>query len=120
MNQPSLSAFSSGALRVSDSTRPDLTILPWTELERLSFHYMRGATLHGRDNWQKGIPSSRYLRGLARHLADFQLGRKPEEDHLSAILFNALGIMYNQRHHADSPEINDLPGPTGLFSLESP
>ncbi len=113
-----LQPFSTGALRAGDELRPDLTILPWTELERLSFHYMRGADVHGRDNWRKGIPSSRYLRSLSRHLADYILQRKPEEDHLAAILFNALGIMYNQRHFTESPEVNDLPGPPGLFTLE--
>lgn len=118
MDTPPLQAFSTGALRVGDDSRPDLTILPWAELERLSFHYMRGSRVHGRDNWQKGIPSTRYLRSLSRHLADFILGRKPEEDHLAAILFNTLGIMFNQRQFAASPEVNDLPGPPGLFALE--
>ena len=113
-----LDTYQTGAKRAGDDTRPDLPILPWSELERLSYHYMRGATLHGRNNWQKGIPSSRYLRSLSRHLSDFIQGRNPDEDHLAAIAFNAFGIMFNQRHHAADPEVNDLPGPPGLFSLE--
>ncbi|MDF1702396.1 MAG: DUF5664 domain-containing protein [Planctomycetota bacterium] len=96
-------------MRDTHEGKPRLDLLSWPELERISQHYAKGAEHYGEFNWQKGIPSSRYLQSLLRHVSSLAQG-KYDEDHASAIVFNSCGIMYNQRAFADNPEINDLPG----------
>lgn len=102
-------SFPTGAVRDTDANKPRLDLLSWPELERISRHYANGAKHYGEFNWQKGIPSSRYLQSLLRHVSKLAQGAT-DEDHASAIVFNVKGIMYNQRAFMDNPEINDLPG----------
>lgn len=69
-------------------------------------------TLRDSDNWQKGMPTSRAIRSLARHFFDFWLmsrGYPPNsadcetpEDALHAIWFNVQVILKNRidgNHH---------------------
>lgn len=84
--------FSTGAVRDTSlgKSRPDL-IHPYVK-ERLGQHMRKGADKYNDWNWTKGIPMSRFLESLERHLMQFQLG-ETDEDHLGAIMFNAMGLM---------------------------
>ena len=84
--------------------RPDL-ISPFATL-RLAKWYELGANKYGEYNWTKGMPFSRYLAALERHVIAFKKG-DDSEDHLSAIAWNAFAIM----HHQELGEVqwNDLP-----------
>lgn len=104
--------FHTGAQRDTQDGKPRLDLLPWAELERVANHYERGAKHYGEFNWQKGIPSSRYLQSFLRHASAVAQGRT-DEDHLSACCFNLFGIAYNQRVFADDPKINDVEGWVG-------
>lgn len=73
--------------------RPDL-ISPYG-LSRLSKWYELGANKYGDRNWEKGMPYSRYMAAMFRHMLAFMMG-KDDEDHLSAIAWNALAIMHHQ------------------------
>ena len=85
--------FDTGAMRdtASDKSRPDL-ISPFAE-EKVG-HWMRmGAEKYSENNWQKGMPYSRVVASLKRHVMRYQQGDRTE-DHLSAIIFNAQALLH--------------------------
>jgi len=84
--------------------RPDL-ITPFA-ITRLSKWYELGSNKYGDRNWEKGMPFSRYIASLERHVIAFKKGDE-SEDHLSAIAWNAFAIM----HHQELGEIewDDMP-----------
>lgn len=85
--------FETGAKRDSqnDKPRPDL-ISPFME-ERVGDWLKLGVIHYGEHNWSRGIPMSRCLASLNRHLMKFKQGAK-DEDHLSAIVFNAMCLIH--------------------------
>lgn len=87
--------FTTGAVRdtAEDKSRPDL-ISPFAE-ERLGCWLREGAKKYTEYNWAKGIPMSRCLASLCRHVMKFKQGLN-DEDHLSAIMFNAMAIIHYQ------------------------
>lgn len=99
--------FAGGAQRGDDTgrTRPDL--IPGDALLRIGLRYAAGAEHYGERNFERGIPSSRGLASLERHLQQFKAGDK-EEDHLSAIVFNAILLMINE-DRIELGSFKDLP-----------
>jgi|TARA_Y100000034_G_scaffold118456_1_gene159105 hypothetical protein len=85
--------FETGAVRdmADNKPRPDL-ISPFAE-ERLGEWLRLGAIRYAERNWEKGMPMSRTLASLNRHLMWFKQGKR-DEDHLSAIMFNAMAIIH--------------------------
>lgn len=103
--------FASGAQRDrgTEKSRPDL-ISPFL-LDRFGWHLARGARKYNSWNWAKGMPSSEYWASLNRHVMLAAQG-EPTEDHLSAIVFNAMGIIHNQEMKKLGllkPEFDDWP-----------
>ena len=82
----------------TDKGRPDL-ISPFA-IERLAKWYSLGSMKYGDRNWEKGMPFSRYIASLERHVIAIKKGDE-SEDHLSAIAWNAFAIMHHQ-------ELNEL------------
>jgi hypothetical protein len=76
-----------------DKPRPDL-ISPFAE-ERLGHWLHMGAAKYAERNWEKGMPISRCVASLKRHVMKFQQGLR-DEDHLAAIMFNAMAIIHYQ------------------------
>lgn len=62
-------------------------------LKRLAALLERGARKYSERNWEKGQEVSRTLASLWRHLVAYQEGDRTE-DHLAAIVFNAMSIMH--------------------------
>ena len=85
--------FNTGAVRdtASDKPRPDL-ISPFAE-ERVGQWLAKGAEKYAERNWEAGIPISRCWASLCRHKMAYQQGKR-DEDHLAAIIFNAMAIMH--------------------------
>lgn len=100
--------YPTGAQRDSDEGKPKLTYLPWDVLDRVAFHYEKGAQKYGDDNWRLGMSSLEILDSLMRHTRKYFMGMD-DEDHLSAIVFNALCLIYNEENFKDTPEVHDLP-----------
>ena len=103
--------FTTGAVRdiSTDKSRPDL-ISPFAE-ERLGDWLKLGAERYAERNWEKGMPMSRCLASLCRHVMKFKQGLK-DEDHLAAILFNAMALIHYEEmieKGALPKELNDLP-----------
>lgn len=87
--------FSTGAVRdtAEGKPRPDL-ISPFA-MGRLGEWLRKGAEKYAPRNWEQGIPVSRTLASLYRHLLKFQEG-ETDEDHMAAIMCNAMFIMHTQ------------------------
>ena len=89
--------FESGSKRDDDKDKP--LVNHFDSYTRLRFGYLlrKGANKYDKGNWKKGQPTETALESLHRHLAYFEEGLLPEEDHLAAIIFNVQLIMMNQK-----------------------
>ncbi|NLS96660.1 MAG: hypothetical protein GXX96_31375 [Planctomycetaceae bacterium] len=104
-------SFASGAVRdlSSDKMRPDL-FSPFAE-ERIGKWLMLGAKRYRERNWEKGMPFSRCWASLCRHKTKWQQGLR-DEDHLAAIVFNAMAILHYEemiRRGVLPAELDDMP-----------
>jgi len=61
-------------------------------MERLGTHLGRGAKKYAERNWELGMPQSRVLASLMRHVCAYMAGRT-DEDHLAAIAFNVMMLI---------------------------
>ncbi len=60
-----------------------------------------GASKYNRDNWKKGMPTSKILDSLLRHIADLQAGNIRDEE--SKQLIEHLLRKANEKHNAIHP-----------------
>lgn len=96
--------YESGAVRDTNEGKIRYDLIPIECLKRLAEHYTKGAKKYEENNWKKGIPTERFIESAWRHWAEYLFGEKGE-DHLSALVFNVFGIMYNEEHY--SIDINE-------------
>lgn len=104
-------SFEGGAVRDSADDKPRIDLISPFALERLG-HWMRlGAEKYAERNWETGMPISRCVASMHRHLNKYQQGCT-DEDHLAAILFNAMAIAHYEemiaRGHLRG-SIDDMP-----------
>lgn len=91
--------FDSGSIRDNDSDKP--LVNHFDSYTRLRFGTLlrKGANNYGKDNWRLGQPNETAIESLHRHLAYYEEGLLPDEDHLSAIIFNVQLIMMNEKNN---------------------
>jgi hypothetical protein len=96
--------FATGAIRDTQDGKEDyVETLSWVALKRYAQYMTPKKKKYGAGNFKKGIPIENYEQSLVRHvqkyLANKYEGQQDEvgEDHLSAILFNVQGIMFEER-----------------------
>ena len=99
--------FPGGSQRDNAVTKPAMELLPYDLLERLALWYGQGAVKYGSNNWRKGQPASAVIGSMQRHLSKHMKGMT-DEDHLAAIVWNALALMNVDEYHKDNPLINDI------------
>jgi len=87
--------YPSGAVRDTNEGKIRWDLLPVEALKRVAIHYTNGAKKYEANNWRKGIPTEKFVECVCRHWAEYLLG-ETDEDHLSAVVFNVLGIIYNE------------------------
>lgn len=85
--------YDTGAQRDTQHGKPRYDLIPPGPLRRVAELYARGAEKYDEHNWTMGIPTSRFLASLMRHLEQYRAGER-DEDHLAAVVFNAFGLMY--------------------------
>ncbi len=85
--------FGTGAVRdiAGNKPRPDL-ISPYFSM-RVGAHLEKGATKYAERNWEKGMPISRCIASLERHIMEYKMGLT-NEDHLAAIGCNIMFIIH--------------------------
>jgi len=92
-----------------DKPRPDL-ISPFAE-ERQGHWLRMGAVKYAERNREHGMPFSRCVASLKRHLMKYQQGKR-DEDHLAAIMFNAMALIHYEEMIERGllpAELNDMP-----------
>lgn len=103
--------FNTGAVRDAMSGKGLPSLIPPEAIRRLAKRFEDGAEKYGRDNWQKGIPLSRYQDAIFRHTMSAAEG-KTDEDHLGAVLWNAAAWIWTESQ-IDAGKLdaslNDLP-----------
>jgi hypothetical protein len=80
-------------------------------LERCGVWLGKGAARYAARNWETGIPVSRYLASLLRHLIKWERD-EDDEDHAAAIQFNIMGIEFTRDQVAKGllpAELDDWP-----------
>lgn len=98
-----ITKYKTGAIRDNREGKLDLIeTVSWTALNRYSKYMTEKKAKYGSGNFKKGIPIESYEQSLLRHI-DKYLRNKYEngddelnEDHLSAIVFNTMGIMHEE------------------------
>lgn len=87
--------YETGAVRDSDNSKSRPDLIPGCCMLRVGKRYAAGARYYGAHNFEKGIPSSRGLASLQRHLEAWKAGHD-DEDHLGALVFNAMLLIFNE------------------------
>lgn len=102
--------FDTGAIRETKKNKGRFDLLPACAILRVAKHYETGAINHGERNWEKGLPLHSYLDSASRHINAYLDGDN-SEDHLSAIVWNIFGAMWNEEK---LPDLCDIPVRQGL------
>lgn len=87
--------FGTGAVRDTQEGKGRFDLLPYYAITRLAQHFENGAKKYQDENWRHGIPLRRYLDSILRHAFKF-LGGSQDEDHLSAVMWNAACLLETQ------------------------
>ena len=87
--------FETGAKRDTQGGKGRFDLIPAYPLFRLAKLYEAGAKKYDERNWEKGIPTGRYIDSAFRHLMNFMDGEKTE-DHLAAVMWNICGLIWTQ------------------------
>lgn len=85
--------FDTGAVRDTAEGKGRFDLIPAYPLLRLAQLYEKGAVKYGDGNYLLGMPIKRCLDSLLRHANSYKMGLT-DEDHLSAVVFNAFAIIY--------------------------
>jgi len=81
--------YETGAMRDAQSGKGRYDLLPPLAIHRLAKHFENGARKYQERNWEKGIPTHRFIDSALRHLFQVLQG-KTDEDHASAVAWNIL------------------------------
>lgn len=87
--------FETGAVRDTGTGKGRFDLIPAYPLFRLAKLYEAGAVKYADRNWEKGIPTGRFLDSAFRHLVNYQDGDR-SEDHLIAVAWNIFGLIWTQ------------------------
>jgi hypothetical protein len=103
--------FETGAQRDTAADKPRIDLISPVFLERLGDWLRLGAEKYAERNWEQGMPLSRFIASLHRHLNAIQQG-DTSEDHEAAVAFNIMGFMHTKemiRRGLLPIELDDMP-----------
>ena len=103
--------FSTGAIRDTNDDKPRFDLVTPFGLERLGQWYRIGANKYRDRNWEAGMPFTRVVASIGRHLTKFMMGDETE-DHLAAVAWNAFALMHYQEMIARGvlpKDLDDMP-----------
>ena len=106
-----LENFETGAVRDTQVGKPRPDLISPFATERLGAWLALGAQRYDERNWESGMPFSRVLASLERHLTSYKQGCK-DEDHLVAIACNAMFLLHYEegiKRGFLPPGLNDMP-----------
>ena len=85
-----------GGQRDTAEGKLDYTLIPIEALDRVAQHYENGLKKYGRDNWKKldtAEDIARYKQSALRHMYLYLKGMD-DEDHLAAVVWNCMALLY--------------------------
>jgi hypothetical protein len=85
--------YTSGGSRDTAVGKARYDLIPPGPLYRIAETYRRGAERYGEHNWELGMPTSRMMASLIRHIESYRRG-DTSEDHLGHAAFNIIGLMF--------------------------
>ena len=85
--------FQTGAMRDAADDKPRPGLLSPFAAERKARIMALGAKKYAARNWEKGMPFSRVLDSLERHLTAWKQGQM-DEDHLAQLAWNADALLH--------------------------
>lgn len=115
-------SFSTGAKRDTQVGKLRFDLISPMALQRLAVIYAKGAEHYGDRNWEKGMPFSRVMASLQRHLFAFILG-DTSEDHLAQMVWNGIALLHFQeamRHGLLDGKLNDMPNYQAIAKIPAP
>jgi Domain of unknown function (DUF5664) len=84
------------AVREADPNKPAVEGISPFAVVRLGMLMTRAKDKYGDyRNWEKGIPITRYIGAIIRHAFAY-LARDTSEDHMAAVMWNAMCIMHHE------------------------
>ena len=104
------SSFVTGAVRDAMRGKGMPSLLPVAALRAASKRFEAGAEKYGRANWERGMPLSRYVDSIYRHLWAY-MEKDESEDHLGAVVWNAMCLLQTNQwiNEGKLPsDLNDL------------
>lgn len=103
MKKVKYTRFKSGGIRDFEGGKEDyIETISWTALKRYAQYMTSKKAKYGSGNFKKGLDIAYYERSLVRHVQKYLENKyeggkvEVDYDHLSAIVFNAFGIMHEQ------------------------
>jgi hypothetical protein len=85
--------FTTGAVRDTAGDKPRIDLISPFAKRRLGEWLRKGASKYSERNWEKGMPISRVLASLERHLTAYEAGEN-DEDHMAAVMCNAMFVLH--------------------------
>lgn len=103
--------FITGAVRDTHDDKPRIDLIsPYAQIREGKW-LAEGAKKYDARNWEKGIPISRCIASLERHVQAYKMG-KTDEDHMAAIRTNAGFIIHYEEMIKKGilpDELDDMP-----------
>jgi len=103
--------FDSGAVRDTAQNKPRPGLISPFAAEREGHVLGEGAVKYAPRNWEKGMPISRCIESMERHIIAYKMG-KTDEDHMAMARCNAGFIIHYEemiKLGKLPPEIDDMP-----------
>lgn len=85
--------FSTGAVRDVQEGKIQYSLIPYQAQDRLGKVLTDGAIRYGKDNFKKGMPYTRVIDSLMRHVEAIRRG-KDDEDHIGCAMANLAFLAY--------------------------
>lgn len=104
-------SFGTGAVRDAMVGKGFPHMIPPVAIRKIARRFEDGALKYGRNNWQKGIPLSRYQDAIWRHTLAWAEGMT-DEDHLGAVGWNMAAAAWTEQEIAAGrlpAALDDLP-----------
>ena len=95
--------FKDGAVRDTAEGKGQQNLIVLEMIERLGVLLGEGAYKYSPHNWKAGIPYSRCMDSLIRHVFKYNAGMD-DEDHLACAAANIMFLMWYEKH---KPEMDD-------------
>lgn len=105
--------FDTGAVRDGQEGKGRFDLIPYEAMERVAKIFEAGSKKYQPRNWEKGIPTHRFMDSGLRHAMKY-LGGRRDEDHLAMAAWNFLCLLQTEHWIAEGTlpaSLQTLPAP---------